>query len=1140
MTTQNKQSSSSFGSSSSPPEISQLNHPIGSNEASDNITTQHSNDTNTSTDHHDKKFLLLNSQESDDNSPKLSSESPALSITENYIPKQLYSDSETEQQGDELYDDDQVQNTTYNHYTTQDQSSSSGNFPNHTIIDHSDNNETLQKKAATTFYNTSSGPVSTATKAISSAGELLSSFGYSGIGNKMLRSVSSHGLSIPSLYKKKSSLNLGSEQPDTSSSRDSQPLPGKMSNRPSYSRTFSINSIQTTSSSNSPLDTSELLPSANLNKDSSAFQSQPTTALSFATDLASDISAGFMTSGQTLMDYQSDFNNPDDINATQLKDYSSNYGDTTSTSHSLLGTPTTLSYLENRSFSTSNSKRHSVSAGQASSESVQERLTRVAAAGGNTKRSPSSRSLFNFSLTGNNNGNNTVSSSRHRSVSGASTYERNSNASTSLSMFSESFHDHNDEVNDEGSENLLASSPVVTATSSSMSPIVPTISMEHNSDVATLLSEVLDSENATINSVTANNASSSSGNDNDNSSGQAQYDQSAINGNLDYNNILGATNKKDENSVNSHSDTGLGFPELESSESEVDENENESQLDDEESSEVVESAASEDEIRAKSEERELKRFLSRKKQYFILSTAGKPVYSMYGSDSLVTGYMGVFQAIVSYFEDNSAENNSNSTDSVKNREGLRFLKAGNTIFVFALEDPLILIAVDKLGQTEPQLRAQLDLLYTQILSTLTKSQLSKVFKGRTNFDLRSLLGGTEVFLDALTREMSFGSPRILLGALECLRLRKSVRSKMHTILSESRSKSLLYGMIVADSRLVAVIRPRRHSLHPPDLHLIFSMLYNTQTFSKGSGEHWVPICLPKFNSTGFLYAYIHFFSPPDVALVLISADKNAFFELQGVKEKVVQDLQTQNLISPILSSLSRGRYRTIEILGTHASSYHSTNSNSKTKSNSHEFERGALLGNDMSIPPSLSTKSYSQAPHFSGIRHFLYKSKQNVQFVMPSFDPHYMDDRERHKLMVLYHQLHADVHSGPRSGGSGIAGGGSNLRVYHVSRGEDNGSALAWITPSFELYGVTGEAHDDGIDNSNIEDLHLEEEEDGNNNENQLNTEEGNNNTSNAAIQRHSVNPINQKDAMLHSVRAIVNWIKTHEERLFIFGGAVF
>jgi len=56
-----------------------------------------------------------------------------------------------------------------------------------------------------------------------------------------------------------------------------------------------------------------------------------------------------------------------------------------------------------------------------------------------------------------------------------------------------------------------------------------------------------------------------------------------------------------------------------------------------------------------------------------------------------------------------------------------------------------------------------------------------------------------------------------MGALEVAKLRKNTREKINNALLAARHEDLLYGMIVAESRLVSVIRPRRHSLHPPGI-----------------------------------------------------------------------------------------------------------------------------------------------------------------------------------------------------------------------------------------------------------------------------------------------------------------------------------
>ncbi|KAK6355112.1 Vacuolar fusion protein mon1 [Orbilia brochopaga] len=414
-----------------------------------------------------------------------------------------------------------------------------------------------------------------------------------------------------------------------------------------------------------------------------------------------------------------------------------------------------------------------------------------------------------------------------------------------------------------------------------------------------------------------------------------------------------------------------------------------------------------------SENERIEKWRCRKKHFFILSSAGKPVYSRYGDEAIVSQFMGVIQTIISFFQEG--------------KDPLRSFSAGKHKFTILQEGHLYLCGVSSLGETDSQLRTQLDMLYTQVLSTLTLTTVTKVFSERENFDLRRLLGGTEVFLDALSDAMARGEPNILLGSLECVKMRKHVREKINNILLKCRTNNLLYGLIIADGRLVSVIRPKRHSLHPPDLQLFISMLFSASTF-KGGGEHWTPICLPKFNAKGFLHAYICFFQP-EIALVLISPTREAFFDMKSVKDNIIEQLDQAGSIPIIEGAVKRGRYLASDLI------------------------EGTV------------------------IQHFLYKSKANVQFTMPSFDPHFSTPRARRRLMVLYQRLHAAVHAR-----------GAHLKVHHSIRRRS--VSLAWVTPTFELYCVAGAG------------------------------------TPRNVLAKHA--------------NAIVGWVKREEERLFIVGGATF
>lgn len=422
---------------------------------------------------------------------------------------------------------------------------------------------------------------------------------------------------------------------------------------------------------------------------------------------------------------------------------------------------------------------------------------------------------------------------------------------------------------------------------------------------------------------------------------------------------------------------------------------------------------SEEDVMLVDEEELLARWRSKRKHFFILSSAGKPIYSRHGQEDITSAYMGVMQTIISFF--------------AEDKDDLRSFVAGDTIFVVTCALPLYLVAISSMGESEQQLRSQLDALHMQIISTLTGTQLQKIFIGRDGFDLRNVLSGTENFLNGLADSMIKGAPEVLVGAMECIKVKKQVRELINEVLLRQKSSKLLYGMLVADGRLISVVRPKRHSLHPPDLQLLFSMLFNTSTFRDGN-EHWMPLCLPKFNSKGFLHVYVCFIRR-DIAVVLVSAEKEGFFEMQECKQKIVQELEERGIIAMLQTTIQGGRYEC------------------------------------------------SSISHAQTVEHFIFKSRQYVQYTMPNFPARYSKPAARRKIMTIYQQLHGLVH-----------GKGSLQKAAQLSC--STSEALAWIAPTFEFYCVA-----------------------------QAGT---------------------SKASLAKAASIIVSWVKRKEEDLFIIGGASF
>lgn len=390
---------------------------------------------------------------------------------------------------------------------------------------------------------------------------------------------------------------------------------------------------------------------------------------------------------------------------------------------------------------------------------------------------------------------------------------------------------------------------------------------------------------------------------------------------------------------------------------------------------------------------------SKLKHYMILSSAGKPIWSRHGDLSLINSSMGVVQTIISFYE---GSNNP-----------LHAFSAGKTKFVILIQGPLYFVAISKLGESDSQLRAQLEALYMQILSTLTLPTLTNIFVHRPSTDLRKPLQGTESLLASLADNFTKGSASALLGSLECLKLRKSQRHSINNTFLKLRTEKLLYGLIVAGGKLVSVIRPRRHSLHPSDLQLIFNMLFEAGGIKAGGGENWIPLCLPAFNNKGYLYMYVSFFegvsgeqarssaaaegrsTEEEIAMVLISADRESFYELKQMRDSVASQLAKNGNLAIIRDAARLGRPKASDV-----------------------------------------------APG-SQICHFLYKSRANVQFCMASLAPAFQELIERRRLMTVYHELHASVHAKH-----------THLKVLHCV--SEDVTSLAWITPIFEFYCIAG------------------------------------------------------------------------------------
>ncbi|XP_058961263.2 vacuolar fusion protein MON1 homolog A-like [Pocillopora verrucosa] len=363
-----------------------------------------------------------------------------------------------------------------------------------------------------------------------------------------------------------------------------------------------------------------------------------------------------------------------------------------------------------------------------------------------------------------------------------------------------------------------------------------------------------------------------------------------------------------------------------------------------------------------------------KKHVFAFSEAGKPIYSRYGSEDKLATLMGVMQALVSFVQ--------------VGKNTIRCIMAGDHKFVFLVRGHVILVAVAYTPESVTQLVLQLSYVYNQILSVLTYTQLARIMEQRRNYDLRRLLAGTEKFIDNLLNLMDH-EPSFLLGSVRCLPLPSSVRETIGQSMLQARVKDLVFAILVANNQLITLIRPKKYSLHPSDLHLIFNLVSASTSFQ--TAESWTPICLPRFDNSGYLYAHISYLDDNCPAcLLLLSTDRDAFFELAETRLKTVERLKRYKCLEAINEAVAKKSYSTDQV----------------------------------GIPE---------------LYHFIYKSKSTAQYTSPELEAPYVEPEEQERLFGLYLYLHHRIHSPARP-----------LKILcHVGVRE---MLLGWVTSGFELY----------------------------------------------------------------------------------------
>lgn len=401
-----------------------------------------------------------------------------------------------------------------------------------------------------------------------------------------------------------------------------------------------------------------------------------------------------------------------------------------------------------------------------------------------------------------------------------------------------------------------------------------------------------------------------------------------------------------------------------------------------------------------------------RKHVFVVSIAGKPIYSRFGDEQLLAPFMASLMALVSFVEDC--------------QDSIRYFVAGEWQVVFHVRGPVIAVCVCSTSERRSDLERALFYVHSQLAAVLTFGTITKIFSRRPDFDLRGLLSAGDItLLDNVVHRVN-REPSIMLDAVEPLRMPRDLRAAVEAAVAAAACPELLFAFAVSGFSLIHMARPRRFSLRAADVHLIMNFVASSDAFR--SSCVWTPLCLPLFDNKGFLHAHIGYIAD-NVALVLISSHVDAFYKMNECATLITKALTDDGSL-PHLAALCARKM--------------------KAAAKTMPKEGGTATGTTTTTTTARYPVTALRIPH---LRHFVYKSLALVQITTP--DPGLPDgpSRERTKALFRLYQWARSQVTKPASGALAPAALPPHKLYYRISSNE---TVMALFTKSYEIYAAFG------------------------------------------------------------------------------------
>jgi len=273
----------------------------------------------------------------------------------------------------------------------------------------------------------------------------------------------------------------------------------------------------------------------------------------------------------------------------------------------------------------------------------------------------------------------------------------------------------------------------------------------------------------------------------------------------------------------------------------------------------------------------------------VMSEAGKPIFSRF---PIKEKFGLLVQALRTSVNRNCSLELGEIQCLESNRKIITFMTVGS-ITLLSISDRR---SIDGTGNAFVYAKYCLEYVYSQLIMTMT-DQVQIMFQYNPSLDLQSSFSSNKKFLRGILDDLDAtdstnDAATYMAAAVSPLfpfphKLRNKVSKVLQSVCGRPEN-NVAFALLVAGDKLISMVQPPYlpHQLKASDLRLIIQVIGKQSGLT--SSELWMPICLPRFNSSGFLYAYAKCVDDLSNLTVIILSSHGTTEQFQLLRESSLQ------------------------------------------------------------------------------------------------------------------------------------------------------------------------------------------------------------------------------------------------------------